>query len=342
MTCTSPIRAWQRPFYPIHANDDDYGYDLKKLNKLSFKPIKDWTEIQLPCGKCLGCRLDHANEWATRLYCEAKSWENSYFFTLTYNDKNLPKTAYGQNTLNSKDMTDFFKRLRNHYKGEKKIIYNFDEELNSIRYLYCGEYGPKTSRPHYHGIIFNLKIDDLKPYKQNKQGDMLYTSKKIQNIWGKGFVIIGQMSYSSACYVARYCQKKAYISEKLDPDITLGEPQKEFIRMSRRPGIGVIYWNENKELIKAQNGILVKTKDTVKLKPIPRYFMKLWEKDNMAEFDRKKFKNKQKSIQAKKELLQKISINKKWDEDNEYTFYLKKLAEQLHEKTKNSLKRNQI
>lgn len=341
MTCTSPIKAWQRPFYPINANNDDYGYNLKQLNKLSFKPVKGWTEIQLPCGKCLGCRLDHANEWATRLYCEAKSWDHSYFLTLTYNDKNLPKTTHNQNTLDGQHMTDFFKRLRNHYKGEKKIVYNLEDEINSIRYLYCGEYGTNTHRPHYHAILYNIKIDDLKPYKQNKQGDMLYTSKKIQDIWGKGFVIIGEMSYSSACYVARYCQKKAYINEDTIYDM-IGAPQKEFIRMSRMPGLGYLYWQQNKELIKKQNGILVKTKDSVKLKPIPRYFMKLWEKENMSEFDIKKYKNKKKSIETKKELLKKISINKNWDEENEYAFYLKKLDEQLKAKTKNSLKRNQI
>lgn len=57
-------------------------------------------------------------------------------------------------------------------------------------------------------ILWGWKPNDLKPLKMNKTGDWLYTSKKIQTKWGKGIVIIGNLTYESASYVARYTNKK--------------------------------------------------------------------------------------------------------------------------------------
>ena len=114
------------------------------------------------------------------------------------------KTCLNTNHLLKKNYKIFFKRLRTKYG-------------NGIRYYACGEYGPKGKRPHYHAIIFGWKPKDLKYFKENETGDIVYKSKELMKIWGKGFTTIGEANFKSAGYVARYVQKKAkmeYISRK--------------------------------------------------------------------------------------------------------------------------------
>ncbi len=97
----------------------------------------------------------------------------------------------------------------------------------------------------------------------------------MQKIWGKGFVVVEELNFNTAAYIARYVQKKAelepqkreYTGEykrqlKIDERnelpfwhfIRKTAPQKhiiepEFIVMSRAVGIGRKYWEENKEKI---------------------------------------------------------------------------------------------
>ena len=287
MTCIEPKQAWRWKRMPIQAKYDEKMY--KRFNQIHFTPypIKCEKEIEIlkiPCGKCIGCRLDKANEWATRMYLERKKWKHACFITLTYNDKNLPK----EKKLCERDMTLFLKRLRKAETGIEEWKNPKTGKIEKpIRYLYCGEYGTKNFRPHYHIALFNYIPNDLKYYKKSDgSGEPLYTSAKIYKIWGKGFAPIGEMTYESACYIARYVQKKAYQEEKND----------EFIRMSRMPGLGISEWIDNKSMIKKTGNILVKIKNAVKIKKIPRYFEKLWEEENWYTHQDYKNKTKEKGI----------------------------------------------
>ena len=57
-----------------------------------FSPKKAFVDlsVKIPCGKCLGCRLERARQWAIRCMHEASMYELNSFVTLTYNDKFLP------------------------------------------------------------------------------------------------------------------------------------------------------------------------------------------------------------------------------------------------------------
>ena len=216
MTCFQPKTIYIKKAWELNQKEEyiKYKSDKPKNKKIPYeikqllpkwKPSNSHYGIEIPCGKCLGCRLDHANDWATRMYMEAKLWKENCFVTLTYNDKNLPKNKQ----LAKNDIIKFFKLLKYYEEGNEEWTNPNNGKIEKpIRRLYCGEYGEKHKRPHYHAAIYNYKPKDLKPYKQNHQGDMLYTSKTLQKIWGKGFVIIGDLSYKSACYIARYVQKK--------------------------------------------------------------------------------------------------------------------------------------
>lgn len=316
MVCTNPKIAYQRRYMPINGNYSEEN--LKRLNRLSFKYHEGWKQIELPCGECPACRLSKANEWATRIECETKTWNNKgIFVTLTYNNPNLPKNKDGIPTLVKSDIQKFKKKLRKYVKKHKEAFYTWENPNTGkiekpVRTFECGEYGPKRGRPHYHMIIFNWEPRDLKEKKISKDGFKLYTSKTLQEIWGKGFIIIGKISYESASYVARYTMKKNgmakiereyYDTEEINKktgEIKLktkyrnkkGEIESEFITMSTRPGIGAQYFYKNFKKIKNNNGILIKSKGSVKLKKIPRYFRKLWERMDWEDFERWRYKNR--------------------------------------------------
>lgn len=159
--------------------------------------------LRLPCGQCIGCRLDRSRQWATRCMHEARNHERNSFITLTYADEYLPLDG----SLCKSHFQEFIKRLR-HEKSEP------------IKYFHCGEYGsPENSqRPHYHAIVFNYEPKDLEYYKTSN-GNNLYSSERLTQIWGKGYAVVGEVTWESAAYVARYCVKKINgpEAEKHDP-----------------------------------------------------------------------------------------------------------------------------
>lgn len=233
----------------------------------------------LPCGKCEGCRLDYSRQWATRCMLELGYHESSYFVTLTYDDAHVPVSyytapetgeAFSAYTLSKRDFQLFMKRLRK------------SQPDSNIRFYASGEYGSNTLRPHYHAILFGLKLDDLVPYSKTLRGDVLYTSDWLQKVWSKdgcplGHVIIGEVTWESCAYTARYVLKKAQGSTKLDYETFNIEP--EFSLMSRRPGIGRQYYDDHPDMYEFDNIYFSTEKGGQKLKQ-PRYFEHLIEVDN--------------------------------------------------------------
>lgn len=269
----------------------------------------DFNEVG--CGKCEICRTDKSKEWATKAYCESKCWKNKTFLTLTYDNYNLPKDR----KLRRSDLQGFWKKLRYHInKSTKKEpfgrfpgckfeelpsnpledMFGFNSKRKNkkpIRYINCGEYGPKTKRPHYHAVIFNFKPDDLRKYSRDRRGYWLYTSAKINKIWGKGFVIIGRGTTETAAYVARYTTKKYSRTEEEQKKMK-EKKQQEYISASSWGFIGYYYWINFKEKIKKAAGILMKTKKGVHLAKIPKAMIKKWKDENYEEWEEYDF-NKQ-------------------------------------------------
>ena len=192
MACYRPLDAW----WSRERNENGNYY-------LVFNPTKGFLDkhLKVPCGQCIGCRLANSVQWATRMMHEAQENENNHFITLTYDNENLPKDG----SLCKKHMQDFHKRLRDKFKNHK------------IKMFYCGEYGDKSERPHYHGIYYNLPLDDLELHT-TIGGNKLYTSKTIERLWGQGFTPIGNVTFESSAYVARYITKKLKGKGKFDKE----------------------------------------------------------------------------------------------------------------------------
>lgn len=148
--------------------------------------------LAIPCGRCIGCRLERSRQWALRCVHENQLHEESAFVTLTYDDAHLPPGG----TLKKKDFQDFAKRLRKRFHGRK------------IKYLHCGEYGGRSRRPHYHALLFGIDFDDKKPFSQSADGSPIFTSEILQRLWPSGFCTTGAVTFESAAYVARYVVEK--------------------------------------------------------------------------------------------------------------------------------------
>ena len=317
MACYHPLHAFQigvhdetgKPKYQIES-----GKVLRIHPRLGRKNIVDkWITdyIEIPCCNCIGCRLEYSRQWAVRCMFEAQQYEYNQFITLTYDNDNATWTP-GVNretgelelvtTLVPEELVKFMKDLRRYYKYH----YNHDD----IRFYACGEYGPKTFRAHYHLIVFNLPLEDRERLFINKSGEQIYTSETIQKIWGKGQITVGDVTWNSAAYVARYVMKKIKGKDSAEEYKKLGIVP-EFVRMSRRPGIGWKYYDNNKEKIYECDEIIYTNKDGrgEKIKPC-KYYDKLYDVENPDFMQALKKKRKQDAEYAMALQLGKTSLSK--------------------------------
>jgi hypothetical protein len=215
-------------------------------------------KVTIPCGRCVGCRLEHSRIWAIRCMHEAQLHEYNTFITLTYNDDHLPKTKTVP-TLNKKDLQNFMKRLRRNIELAREKA-GLPEK--KIKYYACGEYGDNFGRPHYHICLFNHDFTDKKPWKKTKTGNKIYVSEVLNKIWSDpktkeqiGWATIGELTFETAAYTARYCMKKRKGKDsqsyyEVYTDLETGEVisrAPEFSLMSRRPGIGKEWYDKYKK-----------------------------------------------------------------------------------------------
>lgn len=268
MTCYYPNRWYEGP--------------VKDNGKISiaFKKKDSWrgVELNLPCGNCIGCLMARAKAWAARCMMEASQWEANSMITLTYDDKYLPWSG----SLCYYDFKCFMKRLRKRYGPE-------------IRFFMCGEYGPEKLRPHYHSLLFNHDFSDRTLFSETEAGSPIYVSKELQNLWGKGYSSVTDVNYKSASYVARYNLKKALNPSRLPDGL-----DKEFIQMSRKPGIGDAWYQKFKTDVFPSDQVVLS--GGVVMKP-PRFFDNKLDKEDPNLFRELKLKRKKEGSKMEIDVL---------------------------------------
>lgn len=215
----------------------------------------------VPCGRCIGCRLDRSRDWATRIANEASLHECNSFLTLTYDDEHLPDDY----SVRVRDLQLFMKRLRKAISPTK------------CRFFACGEYGEENGRPHYHVILFGYDFPDGVPWRKSKTGFIIRRSAQLEQLWPFGYSEVGTVTSASGGYVARYVLKKVggvaadEHYQRLHPltgEICWVSP--EFAVMSTKPGIGRD-WFERYEKDAFPSDFLVVDGKKV---PIPKYYGK--------------------------------------------------------------------
>lgn len=233
------------PNYMIYNNGQlgQFGGKLTQAKIDSKLPGQEFVPV--PCGKCVGCRLDKAKHWSDRMLLEFAT-EREYqpkkkalFVTLTYDDENVPwiigTDGLPYRSLNPVDTQLWLKRFR------KSV---WEKYHRRIRFYLAGEYGDHTFRPHYHVIIFGLGMDDLEDaqlYSHDVDMDTdLYISPWFDALWSLGQCKLAPACYSTFAYVGRYVIKKQYAAD-FSRLIYRGRVPP-FNRVSRRPGLGADYF----------------------------------------------------------------------------------------------------
>lgn len=235
--------------------------------RLEFSRTALGKALSLPCGRCIGCRLERARQWAVRILHETKMHDESSFLTLTYAPEHLPKDG----SISVEHCQKFMKRLRARVAPRK------------IRFFMCGEYGEKLGRPHYHAIIFGYGFPDKVPLSsmlnvgEVRSDFQLSDSKLLTELWGLGAVRIGTVTFDSAAYVANYATKKV-TGDKANAHYQGRKP--EFLLMSRRPGIGRAWFDQYESDVFPSDEVVVRG---VASKP-PRYYVQQIESRAKAEF----------------------------------------------------------
>lgn len=296
MPCYSPLKGWR---------DSETG-------GIRFRPENGSERMEVACGSCLGCRLDRSRMWAMRILHESQLHEfdqGNCFVTLTYRDPwecDKEQRAGGWYmpddwSLHKSHFQKFMKRLRKHFP-------------QTIRFFHCGEYGDRCKhglsvskgecevcnlgRPHYHAILFNCSFGDLETYEVSN-GVERKTSPTLEKLWKYGLVDVGEVTFDSAAYVARYVLKKLngpkaeghYESLTYDGEVVQVEP--EYCTMSRRPGIGREWFSKYHSDVFPRDEVPVPGVGVVKA--VPRYYSEIFEKVEPMTMDeikevRKKFK----------------------------------------------------
>lgn len=167
----------------------------------------DGCTLWLPCGQCIGCRLERSRQWAMRCMHEASLHDANCFITLTYDDDHVPADG----SLDYSHFQLFMKRLRKHFSS--RVAYRQDGQMRfkvvslPVRFYMCGEYGEEFDRPHYHACLFGVNFGDRVPVRFLCQSK-LFTSPTLSRLWPYGYSSIGEVNFESAAYVARYILKK--------------------------------------------------------------------------------------------------------------------------------------
>lgn len=254
-------------YHPLKAYRSDSGEVVFHNAKV------DGDTIELPCGRCIGCRLERSRQWAIRCIHEAQLHEDNAFITLTYKD--MPEGA----SLDYRDFQLFMKRLRKHAK-------------KPVRFFMCGEYGERLGRPHFHACLFGYDFPDKLVWSKGDKGARLYRSPSLDKLWPFGFSTIGPVNFETAAYVARYVTKKVTGDAAeahyryIDPDGVVSNRQPEFCHMSLKPGIGADWLRLFHKDVFPRGHVVLPNGSKGSL---PRYYKKYFSK--MLEYDQVEYQS---------------------------------------------------
>lgn len=288
MPCYHPMERWLEIRHQDHIIDWSSGKPETYNRTTGHKEDVSWIERNIDqktsrghrredcfveyikCNRCIGCRADRQREWAIRQVAESLYHDESYFITLTQDDKHIVYSKKGYPTLEKDRLSKFMKTLRQAIKRK--------HGKDGLRFYGCGEYGSQMGRPHYHVNVFGLPLagEEGRIIGTSQNYEPLWNYDIVSNCWGRGHAVVGKLTSESAAYVAGYVAKKLGELPKPEYWEYTGQ-QPEFTIMSRRPGIGEQYFQDHKEDIYRED--LLHLPGIASAKP-PKYYDKLYEKSH--------------------------------------------------------------
>lgn len=200
---------------------------------------------------------------------EAQMHQQNCFVTLTYNNINAPEDF----SLNHHHFVLFMRRLRKWAKKE-------------IRFYMCGEYGEKTSRPHFHACLFGIDFADRYYWSKGPSGSKNYRSPTLEKLWTQGNSLVGDITFESAAYTARYIMKKITFKnqtreerknrEIINPETAeITTRKQEYNQMSRKTGIGKTWLKKYAADVYPEGKVIVRGHPTNSPRYYDQHFKKL-------------------------------------------------------------------
>lgn len=328
----SELRGYRNGAFIVSQQDPmrlEFIMSMLSQNPKAYSYAEEGISV-IGCGQCLECKINKSKEWAQRSVAEAQMHFDNWFITLTYDDEHLPPAIPTFSRHNFEfglwspllyvDFVDFKKRLLEHFR------YHFN--VDGIRFLMCGEYGPQSGRPHFHVIFYNLPLPDVEKHSEQSVGGKSYvymTSKLIEEKWGKGFVTLGEVNWETSAYVGRYVLKKfnnldEYEYCKLCHDYGWEPLPPEIREASRRPGLARPFYDEHKDEIYAFDKVVLPNGQT----PKPcSYFDRLYDLEEPVFLAALKKRRKEKA------LLHQRNEQSKFKNSTEYQEYKNKKSEKF-------------
>lgn len=221
MVCYSPFRASQSAYFDSVVGDYVYsGRPYRRVDpRYGSNPSDVYRNLDLGCGRCIGCTLRRSAHWSVRCYHESLQHSTNSFITLTFDNEHLDSNR----SLVKSDFQYFMKRLR----------------INTgvrMRYYHCGEYGSKKGRPHHHACLFGYGFPDRKFWRYSDSGFPMYRSEVLDVAWQhRGLATVNDLTYDSVSYCTGYIVQKVF---GRDAEHYYEGRLPEYNTMSRKPGLG--------------------------------------------------------------------------------------------------------
>lgn len=330
MACSYP--QWRIPWtdgldnhplkYRYQSRIHNDGVIIQRPEYESIKkcyPVLADKIAQIPCGKCIQCRIAYSREWANRCMNEYETRQNALFLTLTYDTAHLEFAPYvdpdsgvisTRPTLWPAHFTNFMKRLRAWCHERQPSVRQ--------RFFMCGEYGDQSLRPHYHAIIYDLPpefVEGSHIYSDKNPQAILRTCPALDKLWPYGQAVYGDVSWATCAYVARYIVKKrkgkdAAKQREAQARFFPDQPWiEEYVRMSRMPGLGRDYYDKKKDVIYETDEMFVRINDRIQPVRPAKYYDRLYDVENPQRLESLKKQRKIVAEQMSIDRLSKTDLN---------------------------------
>lgn len=250
MFCLHPVRI-RNPRYKPNSKNGGFP-DIPSDPRLAY--------LNVPCGKCIGCKKRKANDWRFRLWKEWQSHDprRCHFVTFTFDDEHLESLRSELSEYKNSDndvcrlaVRRFLERYRKYYG-------------KSLRHWFITELGEETGRIHLHGVLMNFKTGS---YFRDK---FFVDIPRLRDIWSYGHIWVGWMNHKTINYITKYLTK--FDSTDFKP------------LMLCSPGIGRSYITSRTvrmhvDYDDGQGMFFVTTSNGFKV-ALPRYYRKfIWDED---------------------------------------------------------------
>lgn len=183
---------------------------------LDYDCVKDRAWLEVPCGHCEQCKDRKRNDIYIRLYYEylynqQVNKGKTYYLTLTYNDKWIPRLPLSDGTeiyaFSKKHIQNYLKRVRIRCARELGVS-------QGIRYFISSENGDTYHRPHYHILFFYPDASTYLRFKGIARKEWYYGFTKAGKFNNGDVQNVGALKYCGK-YVCKSVAITEYYEDKI-------------------------------------------------------------------------------------------------------------------------------